>query len=262
MRGRTDHGGKIRAFRSSVGLMEDMQQLGHTRSAQTASHLLQTPDTFVRTPLPGLRRANAVIHISPAGGARFTQYSVEFEAHGELAPGPGQRFVYILDGALTIDGHTLDSGGYAYLPPEHSAVISAATPSRAAVIEKLYEPLDPHSRPAALFGHERAVTPSLLMDDPGLEVRALIPDEPGFDFRVNTMRYEPGAALPAVESHVMEHGLLMLEGGGVYRLGDRWYPVTTGDFIWMAPFCPQWFGAIGKSAAKYLIYKDWGRRPR
>ena len=27
-----------------------------------------------------------------------------------------------------------------------------------------------------------------------------------------------------VEIHVMEHGLLMLEGGGIYRLGDRWYP--------------------------------------
>ena len=57
----------------------------------------------------------------------------------------------------------------------------------------------------------------------------------------------------------MEHGLLMLAGGGIYRLGDRWYPVTAGDFIWMAPYCPQWFGALGKTPAKYLIYKDWNR---
>jgi (S)-ureidoglycine aminohydrolase len=64
-----------------------------------------------------------------------------------------------------------------------------------------------------------------------------------------------------VESHVMEHGLLMLEGGGIYRLGDSWYPVEAGDFIWMAPYCPQWFGAIGKKPAKYLIYKDWRRHP-
>jgi (S)-ureidoglycine aminohydrolase len=53
----------------------------------------------------------------------------------------------------------------------------------------------------------------------------------------------------------------MLEGGGIYRLGDAWYPVTAGDFIWMAPFCPQWFGALGKRPAKYLIYKDWNRHP-
>jgi (S)-ureidoglycine aminohydrolase len=64
-----------------------------------------------------------------------------------------------------------------------------------------------------------------------------------------------------VEMHVMEHGLIMLEGGGIYRLGDSWYPVTAGDFIWMAPWCPQWFGAIGKVPAKYLIYKDWNRHP-
>jgi (S)-ureidoglycine aminohydrolase len=29
----------------------------------------------------------------------------------------------------------------------------------------------------------------------------------------------------------------------------------------MAPFCPQWFGAIGKQPAKYLIYKDSNRHP-
>jgi len=78
---------------------------------------------------------------------------------------------------------------------------------------------------------------------------------------VNSMVYQPGAALSMVEMHVMEHGLLMLEGGGIYRLGDSWYPVTAGDFIWMAPWCPQWFGAIGKVPAKYLIYKDWNRHP-
>ncbi len=59
----------------------------------------------------------------------------------------------------------------------------------------------------------------------------------------------------------MEHGLLMLEGGGIYRLGDNWYPVQAGDFIWMRAFCPQWFGALGKTRAKYLIYKDWNRSP-
>jgi (S)-ureidoglycine aminohydrolase len=60
----------------------------------------------------------------------------------------------------------------------------------------------------------------------------------------------------------MEHGLLMLEGGGIYRLGSEWYEVKAGDFIWMDRYCPQWFGAIGKQPAKYLIYKDWDRYPR
>jgi (S)-ureidoglycine aminohydrolase len=97
------------------------------------------------------------------------------------------------------------------------------------------------------------------MGDPWLEVRTLIPSDLAFDFAVNTMTYQPGAALPMVEIHVMEHGLVMLSGGGIYRLGDSWYPTTAGDFIWMAPYCPQWFGALGRTPAKYLIYKDWNR---
>jgi (S)-ureidoglycine aminohydrolase len=99
------------------------------------------------------------------------------------------------------------------------------------------------------------------MGDPDLGVRALVPPDACFDFAVNTMTYQPGSALPVVEIHVMEHGLLMLEGGGIYRLNDCWYPVAAGDFIWMAPYCPQWFGALGKRPAKYLIYKDWNRNP-
>jgi (S)-ureidoglycine aminohydrolase len=88
-----------------------------------------------------------------------------------------------------------------------------------------------------------------------------MPDASPYDFAVNTMTYDPGASLSMVEIHVMEHGLLLLEGGGIYRLGDSWYPVQAGDFIWMSAYCPQWFGALGKKPAKYLIYKDWRRHP-
>ena len=47
----------------------------------------------------------------------------------------------------------------------------------------------------------------------------------------------------------MEHGLLMLSGQGVYRLGDDWHPVRAGDVIWMGAYCPQWFVAMGKEPA-------------
>jgi len=59
-------------------------------------------------------------------------------------------------------------------------------------------------------------------------------DNLSFDFAVNTMTYQPGAALSMVEMHVMEHGLVMLEGGGIYRLADAWYPVTAAiSFGWV-----------------------------
>jgi (S)-ureidoglycine aminohydrolase len=235
-------------------------QLGQTRSAHQANHILQTPETFVRAPLPGMRNATAIVHVSPAAGAAFVQYTVEFAADGALSPGSHQRFLYVLEGTIDVDGQALGASDFAYLPP-NTGDVEARLPARVAVFEKPYRPLAGTTGPAALVGSESRAAVTYLNDDPWLEVRALIPDDPAFDFRVNTMIYQPGAALPAVEMHVMEHGLLMLEGGGIYRLGDCWYPVDAGDFIWMSAYCPQWFGALGKSPAKYLIYKDWDRNP-
>jgi (S)-ureidoglycine aminohydrolase len=238
-----------------------MQNLGQTRSSNKPGHLLQTPDTFVRTTLPGMRGATAIVHAGPAIGARFTQYTAEFEAGGSIDPAPAQRFIYVLAGDVEVNGVTLATGEYAYFPPKADAAVSSKNGARAAIIEKLYRPVAGVAPPAFFTGRENDIAATFLMNDEALDVRVLLPDQPAFDFAVNTMTYLPGASLPMVEIHVMEHGLLMLEGGGIYRLGDSWYPVSKGDFIWMAPFCPQWFGAIGKTAAKYLVYKDWNRAP-
>jgi (S)-ureidoglycine aminohydrolase len=242
-----------------------LHNLGQTRSAQKHNHLLLTPDTFVRTALPGMRACMAVVHAGPAIGARFTEYTAEFESGGELGATAAQRFLYVLDGKLTIefDGHEneLAPRGYAYLPEGAPHRVVATKPSRTAVIEKFYQPLASFEPPSAIISTEDAVASEALDGDASLQGKHLLPDTMHFDFAVNSMVYQPGAALSMVEMHVMEHGLLMLEGGGIYRLGDSWYPVTAGDFIWMGPWCPQWFGAIGKIPAKYLIYKDWNRHP-
>ena len=129
------------------------------------------------------------------------------------------------------------------------------------MIEKAYIPNLTANGSGVIVGTEDSIPSTPLDGDPSLQVKHLLPDTQAFDFAVNTMTYQPGAALSMVEMHVMEHGLVMLEGGGIYRLADAWYPVTAGDFIWMGPWCPQWFGAIGKVPAKYLIYKDWNRHP-
>ncbi len=242
-----------------------MHKLGHTRSTNQRDHLLHTPDTFVRTVLPGMELATAVVHISPAGGAAFTQYTAELEPGGKLGPTSNQRFIYALEGAadLATDAsfHTLIPGGFAYIPEDAAHTVTAQQSTRLVVIEKPYETLASASAPETVVGHEDKTLSVPLNDDHDLQVRSLIPGSPSFDFAVNTMTYQPGAALSMVEVHIMEHGLLMLEGGGIYRLGDNWYPVTAGDFIWMGPYCAQWFGAIGKRPAKYLIYKDWNRNP-
>ncbi|HEY4010802.1 MAG TPA: (S)-ureidoglycine aminohydrolase [Acidobacteriaceae bacterium] len=250
-----------------------MERLGFTRSANRRDHLLLTPDTFIRTPLPGLTNGVAIVHVAPQAGAAFTMMTVEFEAGGELTEGPTQRFLYVLEGELSLkvsggaEPHAMSAGGYAYLPPDFRHTLRAETKSRIAVIDKPFSPLSSPNRerkdpsPWFLIGREQEVRSVPLNGDEGLQVCPLMPDSPAFDFACNTMTYAPGAALSQVEVHYMEHGLLMLEGGGIYRLGDQWYPTQAGDFIWMAPFCPQWFGAIGKQPAKYLIYKDVNRHP-
>jgi (S)-ureidoglycine aminohydrolase len=244
-----------------------LPHLGITRSSLKPDHLLQTPNTFIRTPLPGAIGVEFVVHAAPQLGAQFTQMTAEFAAGGTLGPAPAQRFIYVLEGELELraggDKHILEPDGFAYLPQGAQHTVTALAKSRAAVIEKPYEALtgDSDETPEIFVGSETAVASVPLMGDEALRVRALMPDGPAYDFAVNTMTYDPGAALSMVEIHVMEHGLLMLEGGGIYKLADSWYPVEAGDFIWMAPYCPQWFGALGKRPAKYLIYKDWRRHP-
>jgi (S)-ureidoglycine aminohydrolase len=246
---------------------------GETRSVVRREYMLHTPDAWVRTPLADVSRGLVVIHCSPRLGAGFLQYSLELEAFGGLAPCAAppagrhgvQRFLWMLAGEVEVeDGDTvrrLSVGNYAYLPAGFQGGIMSLSPAKLMVIEKEYEPLDGVAAPAAIFGLEADVPAVPLGGDPNLLVRSLLPPDFSFDFAVNTMTYASGAALAQVEIHVMEHGLVMLEGAGTYRLGEEHYAVQAEDFIWMAPYCPQWFVAEGSASAKYLIYKDWNRRP-
>jgi (S)-ureidoglycine aminohydrolase len=240
-----------------------VHHLGSTRSSLKSDHLLQTPDTFVRIPLPGAQGVEFIVHAAPQMGAAFTQMTAEFAHGGTLGPPPAQRFLFVVEGELELHtdsgDHRLGPRGFAYVPEGAPHTVRAVGKTRAVLIEKPYQAGD--DVPEIVAGSESTIPDVPLMGDSSLRVRAMMPDGPAYDFAVNTMTYDPGAALSMVEIHVMEHGLLMLEGGGIYRLGDSWYPVQAGDFIWMAPYCPQWFGAIGKQPAKYLIYKDWRRHP-
>ena len=242
-----------------------LQNLGATRSRRAPAYLLQTPDTFVWAPLHGMHHAAACVHTSPALGAGFAQYSISFEAGGFWkSVEPTSRFVYVLSGEVRGPGTNVDSltcADFFYAAPFQSIHLETATGARVVVIEKAYVPMADLPKPHPLSGNAAILPSTPLLGDEAVQVRSLLPADLCYDFAVNTMTYQPGARLSMVEVHVMEHGLLMLEGEGIYRLGDDWHPVTAGDFIWMAPYCPQWFGAFGSSPAKYLIYKDWNRAP-
>lgn len=245
-----------------------MELFGTTRTRAARDHALICPDSFVQSPLPGWSKTMGIILISPQMGARFTQYLALMECDASAGPAlPGvERVIYVLEGTLTITipgqaPQHIHAGWYAYIPPGTNVSIVSNTQSRLNVFEKRYAPIPGTELPTAIVANSTRVDGKAFMGDPDAILQVLLPDVLAFDMAVNVFRFQPGAALPLVEIHVMEHGLLMLEGQGVYRLGDDWYPVKAGDVIWMKSFCPQWFVAMGKTPAAYLYYKDVNRDP-
>lgn len=241
---------------------------GTTRNALNAHYALLTPNTLVPSYLPGWEKALCHILISPALGARFSQLLITLEKDGQCAgnTGTNQYFLYLLEGAITVlldsRKHRLEPGGYAFVPAGHDVQIASAAPAaRLLIFQKPYQPLARVAKPAGVVSHEREVKPLPIRGTDDARVQALLPTQPAFNLAVNVLTFPPGAALPAVESPVMERGLLLLRGQGVFRLGTDWHPVQAGDAIWAAPFCPQWFVAMGKTPATYICCQDANRDP-
>jgi (S)-ureidoglycine aminohydrolase len=245
-----------------------MELFGTTRSRITPSHALISPESFVTSELPGWERSQAIVVIAPQIGARFLQYLAVMEPEGTSGPPAAgiERVFYVLEGRIDVSipsagTQSLGPGGFAFCPANVDVKIRATTRARLNVFEKRFVAQPGFVAPEPLCAHDRDVAGEPFLGDQGAILKVLLPRDPRFDLAVNVFTFQPGTTLPLVEVHVMEHGLLMLEGQGVYRLGDDWYPVKKGDVIWMAPFCPQWFVAMGQGPASYLYYKDINRYP-
>lgn len=250
-----------------------MKHLGTTRSALENAHAVITPETFVRTALAEWPGSQVVLHIAPVIGtrARFVQFTAEMPAGAAATQSSHghQRFAFVLGGTVEAqiegegDGETRTLGeyDYVYLPAGVTHTLTARTDARVAVFEKPYEAVEGVTAPSVSWGNERENPGYPFEGDDHLIARKLLPDEPAFDFMVSTMSFAPGASLPYTEVHYMEHGLLMLEGEGLYKLQQTYYPVMKGDVIWMGAHCPQWYGALGRNWSKYLLYKDMNRHP-
>jgi (S)-ureidoglycine aminohydrolase len=239
-------------------------RLGLTRNVIKPTYALITPDGYVASALPGWVDSTVHVLISHALGARFSQYSIALRSggHGQGDTEDTQWFVFCVRGAVRVNDDTLDEGGFAWLPPATPYKIAAASAEATILVfTKIYEPLVGRDVPAAFVGREGDVSETPFLGDPRARLKVLIPDTPAADMAVNIFTYDPGATLPFVETHVMEHGMLFLAGSGVYRLDADWYPVTKGDVIWIAPYCPQWFIAAGPEPARYIYYKDVNRLP-
>lgn len=241
---------------------------GFTRDVVKERYALRAPAGFVASCVPGWREAVVIVQISEGMGANFCQLFVTFQKDGEGRGNTGalEFFVYVLAGKCraNIAGtvHSLAAGAYAHIPTEHDFHFDRAkTGTQLLIFQKRFVPLAGGSEPAARVGHERDVPGQPFLGNEDARLQVLLPDKPEFDLAVNIFTYQPGATLPFVEMHIMEHGLVMLKGQGIYRLDSDWHPVQAGDVIWMAPYCPQWFVAMGKTPASYIYYKDVNRPP-
>jgi len=241
---------------------------GFTRSVYERDHALITPESQVFSPLPGWFNTLAAYLITPAMGAHFTMYLASMAGNSSSAPPPlgVERFVFLVKGEASLTAAKpvgriiLQVDWYAYIPPNMEHTLSTgATSANLLIIERRYLK-GGDGVPEFITGRTSVQT---LLTTPGevFDLRKLLPATSVYDFNIHVMDFQPGEFLNVKEVHYNQHGLLLLEGRGIYRLGDKWYPVQAGDVIWMAPFVPQWYAALGKTRSRYILYKDTSRDP-
>ncbi|HEY5430927.1 MAG TPA: bifunctional allantoicase/(S)-ureidoglycine aminohydrolase [Solirubrobacteraceae bacterium] len=201
----------------------------------------------------------------------FSQYIVEVAAGGgsdrpESDP-DAEAALFVVDGAveLTIEdvAHVLEPGGYAYLPPGSTWTLHNRDGRSASFhwVRKAYQRVAGLDAPEPVIANEREIEPVAMPDTDGAwaTTRFVDPADLRHDMHVTIVTLQPGASIPFAETHVMEHGLYVLQGKALYLLNQDWVEVEAGDFMWLRAFCPQACCAAGPDPFRYLLYKDVNR---
>jgi len=212
----------------------------------------------IARPLSGFAEtfSQYIMEVQPGGGSDLPESDPEAEA-----------VLFVVEGAvsLSIEGetHVMGPGGYAYLPPGAKWTLHnrAGPVARFHWIRKAYVAAPGVPMPVAFVTNETEVEPNVM---PGTEgrwstTRFVEPDDMRHDMHVSIVNFLPGGVIPFMETHVMEHGLYVLEGKAVYRLNQDWVEVEAGDYMWLRAFCPQACYAGGPGPFRYLLYKDVNR---
>ena len=227
-----------------------------------------SPDGYINSNVPGWTNCTVNVIISEQMGAKLCQTLITLNADGQLTgtTDVSQIFFYIIKGQCQAtvgdEEKKLTEGQFVYIPVKTSyKFLRPEKGTQLLTFHKVYERLEGQIIPPVIFGNSADVESPTYLGDPALRLQILLPDTLAFDMAVNIFTYDPGGHLPFVETHIMEHGLLYLQGQGIYMLDHQWYPVKKGDSIWMAPYCAQWFTAMGKEPAVYIYYKNVNRFP-
>jgi len=239
-----------------------------TRSVTKSNHAIIARDGYINSSVPGWINCTVNVIINEDMGAGFCQTLITMTSSGKLAGKTklSQIFFYVTEGQCNVtvssETQTLGKGQFVYIPIGATYLFqSAEEGTQILSFHKVYEFLEGYNVPPMIFGNAADVAGPTYLGDPALRLQVLLPDNHSFDMAINIFTYDPGGHLPMVETHVMEHGLTYLQGQGVYMLDHQWYPIKKGDSIWMAPYCQQWFTAMGKEPAVYIYYKNVNRFP-
>jgi (S)-ureidoglycine aminohydrolase len=258
------------------GGLPDQHQLLTDRAMFTEAYAViprGTMSDIVTSYLPNWTETRLWVLARPLSGfaETFSQYIVEVSSGGgsdlpEDNP-EAEGVLFVVEGQMTLtigdDEHQLESGGYAFLPPGARWTLHnpSSDPLRFHWIRKAYQKVDGLEVPPPFVTNERELEPIPMPDTDGAWVtsRFVDPADLRHDMHVNIVTFRPGAVIPFAETHVMEHGLYVLEGKAVYRLNTDWVEVQAGDFMWLRAFCPQACYAGGPGVFRYLLYKDVNR---
>ena len=228
---------------------------------------------IVTSLLPGWTRTRLWLIARPLSGfsETFSQYVMEVQpGGGSDAPDADSGAEHVLffthgEATVTIAGQSYDltPGGYAYIPAATPWTLHAEGPEPARFhwIRKLYQPAPGIAAPAPFVTNEQAMPLHTMPDTGGVwgTTRFVDPGDLSHDMHVNIVTFQPGGVIPFEETHVMEHGLYVLQGRAVYKLNRDWVEVEAGDFMWLRAYCPQACYAAGPGPFRYLLYKDVNR---
>lgn len=216
--------------------------------------------------LPHFNGVLAQVLATPQQEARFVEHELLVEPGGSTA-GPRdeayEQFFFVLEGKLSfsLDGKAskMVQGSFAWLPPHRPYTFTnpGDSTSRIVWIRRKYEEVEGMAVPDPIVAHENDVP--AYPTDTYMEQHLTPYEQLGFDMGINLQTFDPGVYFSFVEAHVMEHGLYMLSGRGLYWLNHDLIEVQKDDFIYMAPYCPQFYYATGWEKSAYLLYKDVNR---
>ena len=229
---------------------------------------------IVASLLPGWDKTRAWIIARPMTGfaETFAQYAVEVApGGGSTAPEPdpgAEAGIFIAAGhaTLSIDGskHKHGAGTYFYVPPgsEWSIHNEDETVLQFHWIRKRWQPAEGLRKPDVIIARDdEAVLNYMPGTDKWATQRFADPADLRHDMHINIVTFQPGGRIPFAETHIMEHGLYVLQGTARYLLNTDWVEVAPGDFMWLRAFCPQACIATGDKPFRYLLYKDVNRHP-